>query len=245
MNTQMKIMEANIIANITNVSESLKTEMGLVASSILNVVDGVRKTLEQNHDKLEARVAVLETSATNKENETKKDLADDFAEQKDQIRRLNNLIIKGIPESEEGEKLLLELLKIILPKLESPFEEERVGAPASSRSYPRPIRLPLTNNYQIRTAFSNCKKLKGVKIFEKISVCRDLTKKQQAIVKAQREASPRYTRSVTALRGIKRRNSDTEDMQPNEKKQQKLTTTRTTNPLLENDEMETHDDFTA
>jgi hypothetical protein len=142
-------------------------------------VDNDIATLQSNQINLNERVSALEGADADLDREKLlKDVRDEFQEQRQKIIRLNNIVLMGVEESADGVKLAEELLKLIVPNWVGPLVEIRVGDPAGK--LPRPIRVSLSNLLQKTATLKNCKQLKNRAEFNKISVRKDLTKKEQA-----------------------------------------------------------------
>ncbi len=142
-------------------------------------VDNDIATLQSNQINLNERVSALEGADADLDREKLlKDVRDEFQEQRQKIIRLNNIVLMGVEESANGVKLAEELLKLIVPNWVGPLVEIRVGDPAGK--LPRPIRVSLSNLLQKTATLKNCKQLKNRAEFNKISVRKDLTKKEQA-----------------------------------------------------------------
>jgi predicted phage tail protein len=124
------------------------------------------------------------------------------------LRKINNLIIMGVPENDGGLALIKKLLEIILPEQHNNITilNKRLGRdPVNGK--PRPLRITLNSQSEKELALNNCKKLKGMEEFAKISVRPDLTKQQQHDRAAR---TPIQTRATTK----KRRLTDPSSSQP-------------------------------
>lgn len=154
------------------------------------------KGLDNRVKGLESKVTVLEqaqnSSCTKEDLQAAiKNVKDDLVEQQKRESKKNNVVVFGIPEDENGEDLLDNLLQILLPGETVKIDNQRFGVKTSDR--PRPIRLYL-NNYPMKSKLlSNLNRLKGLEDFKKVSIVRDLTKAQRLI---ENESKPsRRTRS--------------------------------------------------
>lgn len=142
---------------------------------------------------------------------TKTSITQDLEKTKEKLDRMTkaaNLIIKGIPE-EDSSDLFAQLIEIILPKREDIPKFIRIGDKSDER--PRVIKTFLSSANEKATALRNCRLLKGIVNFSKVSVQPDLTQKQR---------EERIKTIMTRSRG-RRRTTESEDRDdgPSSKKQ--------------------------
>lgn len=111
------------------------------------------------------------------------------------LRKISNLILMGVPETDEGINCAKRLIQQVLPKSHSHIEIEniRIGKVAPDKKNPRPLRIQLSNPLEKKTALKNCFKLAGINEFKGISVRPDLTRLQQETARR----TPVRTRSST------------------------------------------------
>lgn len=99
-------------------------------------------------------------------------------EQQDRIRKLNNIIVMGIPEDDNAHTTLAELMNFLLPNNELHINANiRIGM--STRGKTRPIRVQLNNNNDVHRVLKQSKSLKNHEKFQNIYLNKDLTKLQQ------------------------------------------------------------------
>jgi hypothetical protein len=166
----------------------------LVNSSERRTAELIRTEIASVKKDLSGKVTTLENEVAN--------LKLDLARANNEIRK-KNLLIEGIPEKrgetwKETELHIQELFK----KLGIPENTEiddcfRLGRPTGGKV--RPILLKLTKSRDKKLIFSNCKKLKGTKVF----INEDLTKEQRVAngilrkkQKELRESNPTATINI-------------------------------------------------
>lgn len=147
---------------------SVKTFMDVV-SNLVQKVDAVEKKQES----LEVRLSLVESGLS----EGISDVREEIREQKRRIIRMSNIVVMGIPESDEGLALAQNLLTIIAPSPLGTIPHTRVGDPNGRK--PRPLRVSFSSAAARNEVLKNCKKLKGLSQFQGVSVRRDLTKVEQ------------------------------------------------------------------
>jgi len=196
-------------------------EMHMETYTEMKMMHTKMDTYLQRLEKIENNYRNLETRVFNIENDdyiTQTELAgvqqqikdsndaiyDEIKEQCDRIRRQNNIVVMGVPENENGSKLLQSLLDTIVDNKGHVVMQERIGKINASQKYPRPVRVVLSNSLIKKQTLRNCKALKGLAEFEKVSVRPDKTKQQQLHV------SPMQTRA-------KRRRIESEDQNVQER----------------------------
>lgn len=163
--------------------DSLKTEVNNVRQDVAGIRSRV-DTAEQQIKVNTARVSVVEERNDALESrmddaEAKIDtLRKEYQEKMERIKRAANIMIFGIPESNEGILLATNLIHKILPERSGNYPMERHGDPGIQRSRPRPLRVQLNGAGEKFVALKNCKLLKGLVEFKGISVRPDQTKTQ-------------------------------------------------------------------
>lgn len=135
------------------------------------------------------------------------------------MRKISNIIIYGISETDEGLEIVKKILSVILPKTHYSINivNDRLGPEILSQN--RPLRIQLNSPLEKRTALQNCKKLAGIDEFKGISVSPDLTKQQQQTRRVARQQqlsrkTPVRTRSHASNERIKRKNESSVSDQP-------------------------------
>jgi len=190
-NTRPLITLETILDAIESMDQRLNQRLINVEEKTSLIYERVNE-LERREEKLQEEMDALKSSVQNCELNAK--------ELSDRAQRKNNLIVKNVPESEEGEEILKELLQIIIPEAANNIVSDRVGPLKPSQNFPRNVRLFMMNPKYKSTALENCKLLKGNPRFQSISVCKkDMTKLEQQ----QHKLEPKITRS-TARRNAKR-----------------------------------------
>lgn len=157
------------------------------------IIDRLGK-IEASNAQLEAKHDNLTKSVQDVEQDVAK-LKEDVAEEMRKIKKANNLILFGVPETEEGKKLAVKLIQIISPTTSSSLARyERLGNPPqlANPTKPRPLRIRLLGHGEREAAIRNCHLLKGNKEMAGISVERDLTRAEQM---RKKQRSPIQTRS--------------------------------------------------
>jgi hypothetical protein len=104
-------------------------------------------------------------------------LKEQLHEEKDRLRRANNILIMGLPENDSGLRLANNLMKVLLPTITVTILDQRVGIQIPNNT--RPVRIHLSNAADVRSALNKSKKIKGNPTFGNISVRKDVTKKQR------------------------------------------------------------------
>ncbi|OXA42545.1 hypothetical protein Fcan01_22750 [Folsomia candida] len=186
-------------------SSPKKIDLDLIYKTMLKQFKDVKDTqshimkrldnMEAEKEKLVENQIAMQESLTSFQNEVKSDFQkfeEKYDEEIRKIRKLNNLVVMGIPETNDGQKLLTDLLKIIYPTSYTSLKlDERIGQLTTSSL--RPVRLRFSSATERQLALDNCKNLKGLVQFDKISVKKDLTRKQQEL--KQNSRTPVQTRS--------------------------------------------------
>jgi len=99
-----------------------------------------------------------------------KAIKEDSSETRDMMRRMNNLILMGVPETQEGLKLVAELIQLILPDKTTFIRDTRVGPIVKNQSHPSSLRIHLDNYGDKYAALKTCKKhlkvLKNLRAFQ-------------------------------------------------------------------------------
>jgi len=165
-----------------------------------SLMEGYLKRLEDIENKCEdlnKRVCEIEneeyattTEVQQKIKQSSSEIAQEIKEQCDRVRRENNIILMGITESDQSTAIIDKLLSLIVSNPSHILLKERIGKFSSSQKYPRPVRVVLPSSLIKQATLRNCKILKGIPEFAKVSVQKDLTKIQQL-----ERASPAETRS--------------------------------------------------
>lgn len=186
----------------------MNTKFSTLASDFMckisSIVDKVAD-LEKRQDKIESRIDTVA-------NEMHVEIAtvrEEIHEQSRRMHKIMNIVMMGVPESEEGIKAAHSIMKIIVPSWCDEIPDIRIGDPnRPNQSIPRPLRITCRSAQGKISALKNCTLLKGLDQYKTISVRKDLTKQQQAEWKAQavERQSRRATRSQSSS---KRKHSDT------------------------------------
>lgn len=181
----------NIMLAVGTLSELARNQntLGSSIDSLLEKIDKMEKQwrgqVEVNvkHGKVIAEIqtsprCVCSSSTAEKELEMLK-------EQFERSRRSKNIILYGVPESYSEKIRVKELLSIIAPWSAVRINIARVGIAAEGKI--RPIRVYMSNSTEVNNTLMQCRKLKGNKSFETISVTRDRTKQQLHNIKLKRD----------------------------------------------------------
>lgn len=175
-----------------NKMDSFKTEMTGLANKV--------QALEESNEKMDSRVSSLESKANNQSN---------VKEELERMKRASNLMLFGVPETEDGVALAENLLRLLLPSHVGPFLMRRQESKANASKRPGPLKVMLSNYEERRIALSNKTKLNGMDCYRGISVQPDRTKQQREDSKATGKKSSKKPNTRSQSR--KRRNSDDED----------------------------------
>lgn len=143
----------------------------------LQRIDAVEKKFDKQIESIESRQADLESKSTTKDDLQKLagKMKAELMEEKERCLRKDNIVIFGISEDDEGDKLYDKLMGIIGDHIESQLHKERIGKPENNN---RTLRVHLPPGSR-RKLFLKRKLLKDKPEFDKVSVCPDLTKLQQ------------------------------------------------------------------
>jgi len=177
----LESLQMNLMAEFNRVHTnyaSLDLKVDSICKDIRTLQDG-QKTLErrasgledsvktqlENHEKLVKITSDLEATVS------------DLREEQDRIRRMNNVILFGIPKTKEGLVTAKNVMKVLLPEKEVTIDNSRVGAPNPTNT--RPLRIALNNTVEVRTTMRNSSKLKTNRLYDGVYVKKDLTKNQQ------------------------------------------------------------------
>jgi len=186
---QLKQLDVVILEKVVAI-EKKQEELGRDHIQLVERVDRVEDQLKQSTIATDVRVeGVLEQ------------LREEIQEEKRKILRLCNIVLMGVPETEEGLREAESLMKVLLPSWMGTVTDNRIGVPNSKAV--RPLRIGLSNVVEKKKALSSSGKLKDHQCFKHISVRRDLTKKEQAEWK---EKAKVY--AETRTRGAKRRREE-------------------------------------
>lgn len=99
-------------------------------------------------------------------------------EQQDRIRKLNNVIVMGLPEDENAHTTLTKVMQFLLPNNKLHINANiRIGM--NTRGNARPIRVQLNSNNEVHHVLKQAKLLKEHEHFHNIYVRKDLTRLQQ------------------------------------------------------------------
>jgi len=185
--------------NLNDIKNTMSASLSSINNKLDSLIDRLSK-LEEHTNVMDERIHCLENSNADMQRELSRSkqlteaVKDEvqtavsmFKEEQDRSWRKNNIIIMGVPESEEGEILLNEVLKFLLPGTHA-LAFERVGK-AMSQSKTRPIRVFLPNKVLKSEVFKKSKLLKEHEAFQHIYVQPDRTKLQQ------QQRTPVQTRS--------------------------------------------------
>jgi hypothetical protein len=168
------------IDNLSSAIDELKqgqTEL----SNRLNSLEQQNSHLTRKHAEVEQQVKDLKT-ATQMEFTFMKN---DFAEERERLKRLNNLILMGVEESEDGLLLAKQLLDQLLPGIQVRLDQKlRIGKP-NADNRPRPLRIPLNNSLDRRSALEAYRNLPNKEHFGGVYPKSDLTKRQQELRQMQ------------------------------------------------------------
>lgn len=157
-----KLNETNVsIQHIQNTQQDLISRLDRFEKEKVVLTENQVK-LQQDVDQFKEEVAIDINSVNER-----------LTEEVRRLRKLTNLVISGIPENQDGIGLAGELMKIILPGTNLNITDDRIGKPNSIG--PRLLRIRLNSQVERDTAIRNCRKLKGVDKFTKVSVRKDLT----------------------------------------------------------------------
>jgi len=195
-NATLELLYKSIEASRNEVKQQFSA-LNNKLDSLINRIDHI----EESHKLLDTRLTMNEDTTHRIDEEVKEvksELSDallTLKEQHDRMRRKNNIIAYDIPDSAEGESLVMDLLNVILPNLCMQPSMERIGKPVPNAKRPRPLRIVLPNQIERRNALQNCRRLKGLETFAKISIKPDLTRNQQ-----NERRTPPHTRSQSQKR---------------------------------------------
>ncbi|CAL8133277.1 unnamed protein product [Orchesella dallaii] len=162
----------------------LKQEFGKLNAELNTLKDG-QTSIQNRFSVVEENINKLTTASEQHTEDilnlqqdigTIKDSHQHLIEQTQRLVKRSNLVIQNIPETDEAITTIKELLSIILPENNILIREFRIGKKYDGRT--RPLRIHLNNQNEVEQAMSNCKYLKGIEKFSKISVTRDFTKVQ-------------------------------------------------------------------
>jgi hypothetical protein len=186
MSDEMKLMESRILQSLNDVKKSQTT-----------IIDSIQAVTER-FDVLESRVADISTRQTEMDSKLRtlnqrvddskaqvavdieeqlRDLREEVQEERRKLIRLCNVVLFGVPETNEGLEVATKMISVLLPDWKGQIEDDRIGAPDAVK--PRPLRVKLDNHHQKRKALSSKRKLKTFPEFKGISVQPDMTKTEQ------------------------------------------------------------------
>ncbi len=173
----------------------------------LKTISRRMERLENRLTDVEERVAILEDReedfcSKDDLSSTVKSIQVDLAEQRRQLFKKDNAVIFGIPESDDGQQLFDELMKILLPKGMDGILTDRIG-PASKKD--RPIVVRTGNSNIKQTMFSNLSKLKDLEKFNNVNVSHDYTSQQRIAksklrLKAKEDAKKAEARKAASVK---------------------------------------------
>ncbi|ODM86829.1 putative RNA-directed DNA polymerase from transposon X-element, partial [Orchesella cincta] len=132
---------------IVNVQQGVQ-QNNIQNTSILEKLDGIaarQDVLEGRMDKMESRQEEVPTRV--EVNTQLSALRQEMDEQSQRVLRKNNVVIFGIPETEQGTELFHDLMEILLPRRKE-YDFERIGDP--DKSNVRPVRVFLENPSQVK-----------------------------------------------------------------------------------------------
>lgn len=133
-------------------------------------------------------------------------------EQQERLKRMNNIIVMGVPESSDAVPTLQNLMNIILPGHNLNLNEWRLGKPEEGKV--RPCRIQLNCNNDVRRAIANRSFLKDKPEFSSIYVKPDETRAQQMQSKAKREQRIANQPHASQSQPRPKRNADAMDDTP-------------------------------
>jgi hypothetical protein len=208
--TQLDIKFTTQMTQITTQFDHVATQFDEIRNNqkeIVTRLDKIEKdkdAMMENQEKMKETLFNFQQNVAEDMNHINSKLNEEIVK----LRKINNLIIMGVPENDGGLALIKKLLEIILPEQHNNITilNKRLGRdPVNGK--PRPLRITLNSQSEKELALNNCKKLKGMEEFAKISVRPDLTKQQQHDRAAR---TPIQTRATTK----KRRLTDPSSSQP-------------------------------
>lgn len=219
---QMEQMESNILGQQNILQQSFGEAMKDLGAW-RDKIDGDISSLKAVQESMQQRLSSVEESLVNSNDVNKEQLMQEvrveMQEQRQKIIRLCNLVLMGVPESNEGIQKAEELLKLIVPNWVGPLTNIRIGEAAGK--HPRPIRVTLSTVQQKNATMKNRSMLKDRPDFKTISVRNDLTKKEQGEwkehAKQRLEAKGRMTTRSEAKR---KREDDLDTTQSKSRKEE-------------------------
>ncbi|CAL8149319.1 unnamed protein product [Orchesella dallaii] len=197
------------------ISSSISVGNKTLRDEIMPVLENIKS----EHKQLCTRVTNIEAvnkKQAEKEKKYKEDadnLANDvndlghmqrqLKEQQDRIKRLNNIVVMGIPEDEMELQTLHNVMQVIMPgnNLRLRAKEMRIGIEMDSKT--RPIRVQLNCNNDVWTALGRGKELKAYSEFDNIYIRKDNTRVERE-ERAKKRPGPYMTRAHTLATATKR-----------------------------------------
>jgi hypothetical protein len=143
-------------------------------------------------------------------------LHEQLNEEKERLRRAHNILLMGIPETEDGLQQAADTMNLILPNIRVTIVNQRVGLVPTTN--PRPLRIFLSNAAEVRTALTQSKLLKTNPSFRNVTVRKDMTKLQREenqkrmLTRSQTSAAGSSTGISQKATGTEKRKAD-EDLQ--------------------------------
>jgi len=192
--TTMECRFDKVDERITDVEKQIKSQ-ALQIQSIEKEQESLRDELEQQRQQIQ--VIHEDTRAA------MDDLEEKFKEEHLRIANKTNIILMGVPETDDGLKKAKQLMTIIMPTNTPTVTNYRLGK--QSRKGPRPLRISLSSEAERRKALSNCHLLKDNPDLAGVSVKPQLTRKQR-LEASQTKRNSRYP--------LRKRKQDEEGTQP-------------------------------
>jgi len=192
--TSMECRFDKVDERITDVEKQMKAQSQQI-QSIEKEQENLRDELEQQRQQIQ--IIHEDTRAA------MDDLEEKFKEEHLRIANKTNIILMGVPETDDGLKKAKQLMTIVMPTNTPTVTNYRIGRP--SRKGPRPLRISLSSEVERRRALSNCHLLKDNSDLAGISVKPQLTRKQRLEAAQTKRNSP-YP--------LRKRKQDEEGTQP-------------------------------
>ncbi|CAL8083631.1 unnamed protein product [Orchesella dallaii] len=166
----MPIKSLDELFEITNLLVNIQEEQNRINERITTLEGKIDTSTQECSDKSKALGDEIKAIATAHEK---------LQEQQDRLKRVNNIVIMGIPENENEHRVLSSVMQILLPNntLRIRAHDMRIGKPSQGRL--RPIRVQLNSKNEVHDALQNGKLLKDMDKFQSIYIRMDQTKQQQ------------------------------------------------------------------
>ncbi|CAL8092578.1 unnamed protein product [Orchesella dallaii] len=224
-NGEIKVLLDDLFDRI---SEKIEDGNRSLRQEIMPILD----TIQKEHKTLCDRVTNVEETNKKQTEQAKKSkkevdiLANDvndlghmqkqLKEQQDRLKRLNNIVVMGIPEDENEIETLEKVMQVVMPlnNLRLRAKEMRIGAAIEGKI--RPIRVQMNCNNDVWSALSKSKDLKSYTEYENIYIRKDNTRAERE-ERAKYRANPYMTRAqttATATASKRSRGNDDEGPAP-------------------------------